>query len=293
MKIALTGATGFIGSHILTELRSHGHEVTALVRGDAEAANVTARGAAAAIVDLYDRPAVVELFSDADGAVHAASPGDTTSADLDLAVVEAAIEAFDGTGKPYAHISGLWVYGSNTSISEDSPFNPPPMVAWKEPIERRLQEASGMRGIVIVSGSAYGDGGGGIPGLLLGSPRDPDRNLIMLGTGRQHWPTVHVADVAAVFRRALENDIARGYYVVGNGLNPTAAELTKAAAVAVGAPGAVPGSDDEARARLGDIFADVLLLDQATTAAKARAELGWQPTHPGLVDEFRSGSYHK
>ena len=32
MKVALTGATGFIGSHILTELREHGHEVTALVR---------------------------------------------------------------------------------------------------------------------------------------------------------------------------------------------------------------------------------------------------------------------
>ena len=28
-----------------------------------------------------------------------------------------------------------------------------------------------MRGVVIVSGVAYGDGGGGIPGLLLGSPR--------------------------------------------------------------------------------------------------------------------------
>ena len=31
MKVALTGATGFIGSHVLTELRDHGHEVTALV----------------------------------------------------------------------------------------------------------------------------------------------------------------------------------------------------------------------------------------------------------------------
>ena len=165
------------------------------------------------------------------------------------------------------------------------------MVAWKEPIERRLLDASGMRGVVIVSGVAYGDGGGGVPGLLLGSPRDDAGNLIMLGSGQQHWATVHVADLADFFRRALEDDSARGYYVIGDGLNPTVAELTEAAAVAAGAPGAVPGSDDEARARLGDYFAEVLLLDQGTEAAKARAELGWSPSHPGLVDEFRHGSY--
>ena len=164
-------------------------------------------------------------------------------------------------------------------------------MAWKEPIERRVLGAGDMRGVVIVSGVAYGDGGGGIPGVLLGSPRDDAGNLIMLGTGQQHWTTVHVADLADVFRRVLEDDSARGRYVIGNGLHQTVAELTEAAAVAVGAPGAVPGSDEEARARLGDYFAEVLLLDQGTDAARARAELGWHPSHPALTDEFRHGSY--
>jgi nucleoside-diphosphate-sugar epimerase len=291
MKIALTGATGFIGSHILTELQAHGHEVTALVRDDAEVEAVTARGATAAVVDLYDRPGVVKLFSDVDGAVHTASPGDATSADLDSAVVDAAIDAFAANGKPFANISGVWVFGSNTTITEGSPFNSPAMVAWKEPIERRLLDAKGVRGMVLVSSVAYGDGGGAVPGVLLGSPRDSDGNLIMLGNGQQHWSTVHVADLASAFRLVLEDDAARGYFVIGNGVNPTVAELTQAAAVAAGGPGAVPGSDEEARTRLGDYFAEVLLLDQGTDAARARVELGWQPTHPSLSDEFRSGSY--
>jgi nucleoside-diphosphate-sugar epimerase len=60
-------------------------------------------------------------------------------------------------------------------------------------------------------------------------------------------------------------------------------------AVAVGAP----GSDDEARACLSDYFAEILLLDQGTAAARVRAELGWYPSHPSLADKFRHGSYRK
>ena len=291
MKVTLTGSTGFVGSHILTELREHGHEVTALVRDQAQAEKVAAIGAIPEVLDLYDRPALASQFSSGDGAIHTASPGDATSANLDSAVVDAATDAFAGTGKPYLHISGEWIFGDNLDITEESPLEAPAMVAWREPIERRVLDAAGMRGVVVTSGVAYGDGGGGVPGLILGSPRDDAGNLIMLGTGQQHWSTVHAADLADFFRRALEDDSARGRYVIGDGSNPTVAELTEAAAVAARAPGAVVGSDDEARARLGDYFAQVLLLDQATEAAKARAELGWQPSHPALADEFRSGSY--
>jgi nucleoside-diphosphate-sugar epimerase len=293
MKVVLTGATGFVGSHVLADLYKHGHEVTALVRDDAQADTVAARGATPVVVDLYDRPTVARLLGNADGAIHTASPGDATSANLDSAVVDAVIDAFGRTGKPYLQISGLWIYGANPSITEASPFNAPALVSWKEPIERRVLGATDMRGVVIVSSVAYGDGGGGIPGLLLGSPRDETGNLIMLGTGQQHWSTVHAADLADFFRRVLEDESAHGRYVIGNGVNPTVAELTQAAAVAVGAPGAVPGSDDEARARIGDYFAEVLLLDQGTDAARARAELGWYPSHPSLSDEFRHGSYRR
>jgi nucleoside-diphosphate-sugar epimerase len=291
MNVAVTGATGFIGSHVVQDLLEHGHQVTALVRADDQAQAVVARGATPAVVDLYDRQALVSLFGRADGAIHTASPGDETSANLDSAVADAAIDAFAGTGKPYIQISGAWIYGGNRAITEESPLDAPALVAWREPIEQRVLNTPDMRGVVIVSGTAYGDGGGGVPGVLLGSPRDDAGNLIMLGTGDQHWATVHVADLADAFRRVLENDSARGRCIVGDGANPTVAELTSAAAAAVGAPGAVPGSDSEARARLGDYFAEVLLLDQGTTAARARTELGWEPSHPGLVEEFRHGSY--
>jgi nucleoside-diphosphate-sugar epimerase len=291
MNVALTGATGFIGSHVLTELQQRGHEVTALVRDDARAETVASRAATPAVVDLHDRSAVVSALRDGDAAIHTASPGDETSADLDSAVADAAIEAFAGTGKPYAHISGVWIYGNNARITDASAPDPPALVAWKGPIEQRVLDAPDMRGLVIVAGAAYGDGGGGVPEVLLGSPRDDAGRLIMVGAGQQHWPTVHVADVADVFGRALEDDEARGYYVIADDAKVTVAELTEAAAVAAGAAGAVPGSVDEARSRLGEYFADVLLLDQIVVATRARDELGWRPTHPGLAEEFRSGSY--
>ena len=164
MKIALTGATGFIGSHVLTELRLHGHDVTALVRDEVQAQTVAARGATAAVDRPLRSAGGREPLSGADGAVHTASPGDATSAELDSAVVDAAIGAFTGTGRPHAQISGLWIYGANSSVREDSPFNAPPLVSWKLPIQARLLDASDMRASWSSQASRTGTAAEGFPG---------------------------------------------------------------------------------------------------------------------------------
>ena len=135
------------------------------------------------MIDLYDRAAVASVLREANPAIHAASPGDATSAALDSAMVDAVTSAFANTGKPYLHIGGAWVYGNNTAISRRSPCTRARLVSWKESIQRRVLGDNGLRGAVIVSSVAYGDGGG-LPGLLGFTP-DSAGNLIMLGTGRQ------------------------------------------------------------------------------------------------------------
>ena len=208
-------------------------------------------------------------------------------------MADPAIGAFAGAGKPYLHISGAWIYSNNTSISEESPMNPPAFVAWKEPIQHRILNAAGMRGAVIVSSTASDDGGGGIPALLLGSPRDDTGNLIMIGTGQQHSSTVYVADLATssgAYWKATRHGATTSWATdeTRPSRNSLSQPLTRPAL-----QGRSPVPMKRRGQRLGDYFAEVLLLDQGTPAAKARDELGWSPTHPDLVDELRHGSNSK
>ena len=292
MRVALTGATGFIGSHILAELQGHGHEVTALVRDDAQAGTVAEGGATPAVVDLYDRPTVVSLLrATRTGLIHTASPGDETSANLDAAVVDAAIAASTGTGRPYLHISGTWIYGDNDHITEGSSLSAPALVSWKEPIDLRVLEAKDMRGVVIVAGLAYGDGGEAIPGFPLSSPRDDAGNLIMLGTAggstgrRSTSPTSRTSsDASWKTTRPAASTSSAMERIRPSPRSPRRSRSRPSR----------KGPRARTRrpwARLGDYLAEVLLLDQSADAARARTELDWHPAHPGLVDELRNGSY--
>lgn len=283
MKVLLTGATGYIGTSVLDRLLAEGHTVTALVRDAAKASVVEAAGATALIGDVADSARVGQAVAAADGVIHTAS-----TPEGDAAFIDAVLGALEGTGKPFVHTGGIWSYGTASDITEQTPIDRPALTAWRDAGEAKVLAASGIRGTVVAPAMVYGRGGGLVRILTDAT----DGGVLLIGDGSQHWTTVDVDDLAALYVLALESGRAGETYIGASGQNPTVRELGEA--VASGsrvAEGVRAESIEQTRARLGEAFADALLLDEQATGAKARAELGWTPTARPLRDQLADGTY--
>lgn len=288
MSILLTGATGYIGSSVLPRLLDEGHAVTALVRDESKAQLVRDAGASAVVGDATDSALVSRLARESDGVIHLAS-----APDVDPVFIGAVLDGLAGSGKPFVHTGGVWTYGSNPDITEDSPAAPPAITAWRGANEAVVLGAEGVRGSVVVPSIVYGHGKG-LARVIVDAPRGSGvaPALQLIGDGSQHWATVHVDDVAALYVLALENGEAGEVYIAAGGANPTVRELGELAARAAEVAGEVaPASVEETTERLGAGLAEALLLDQQARGSKARIDLGWEPNGPTLADEIATGSY--
>lgn len=72
MRVLVTGATGFVGSHLVEALRRRGHEVTGLARSPRKAEALTSQGARVVAGDLYDAAALDRAAAGQDIVYHVA-----------------------------------------------------------------------------------------------------------------------------------------------------------------------------------------------------------------------------
>ena len=292
MSVLLTGATGYIGSAVLSALREAGHEVTALVRDQPDVAAVAGRATSVVVGDMADHRLVSALAAEATAVVAAALPGDETAGRADEAFVEAVLAALPDEAT-LVRTGGMWVHGSGSDITEATPLDPPSLVAWRPSLDERALKETRIRSLLVVPAIAYGHGGG-VPNVVLGSPVVDTAEgpaLTLVGGGDQHWTSVHVDDLADLYVAVLERGLAGHRYLGASGHNPTARELGEAASHRLGLAGrVVPESVDDTVTRLG-AFGEALLLDQQASGAHARATLGWEPRRRSLLDEIAAGGY--
>jgi len=132
--------------------------------------------------------------------------------------------------------------------------------------------------------------GGGVFGMLAGMVRQTG-SVRVVGDGRNHWPAVHVDDLATAYLSAVERAASGDGRITGQIFNVVAedavavAEMGEAIRASVGADRVEFWPLDDARKSLGP-FADALALDQTVSGQHARRVLAWEPHGPGLIADL-------
>ena len=290
MHVFVTGGTGLIGSAVLAELLGHGHTVLALARSDASAAAAEAAGAQPLRGALADLDVLRAGAAQTDGVIHLAFANDFSSPEaLAKAVAEETTalatlgEALLGSDRPLVTVSGT-PYAPGRASTEADPLPTDGLVGGRgRAVTAALDLASrGVRSTAVrLPRTVHNQGAGGFAGLLTNIARQSGVSGHP-GDGTQRWPAVHALDAAVLFRLALEQaEAGTSWHAVadeGDKVSDIAAVIGRRLGVPVQP---VPA---ETYGPLGQIFAT----DQPSSSTHTRQALGWEPKHPGLLEDLEN-----
>ncbi|WP_433521513.1 NAD-dependent epimerase/dehydratase family protein [Nocardia pseudovaccinii] len=317
MKILVTGANGFIGRQVVTNLLQRGIEVTALVRSDAKGAALRELGAETAIGDLLHKDRMAQIISGVDRVIHcgaALAPEFTDAQRFETNVngVRNVCEgALAGGVKRVVIVGSIMVLGTRNLDNATETV---------EPIDSR-DAGSASKVAAESAANEYRRRGLDVvmvrPSLVYG-PGDPYNIPYFVDALRDGWftfvgsrdnvvPIVHVDDVADGIVRAAVELNAEGVYNITDGSRTTAGEFFDCMAENLGLPApkkTVPFIIPQLKVRFADLIGrrfgyeprlDPVNLRFLGTSrhfdvSKSRAELGYDPKvgyRDGIADSLR------
>jgi nucleoside-diphosphate-sugar epimerase len=291
MRIFVTGASGWIGSAVVPELISAGHEVLGLARSDASAQAVADMGAEVLRGGLDDIGVLRAGALDSDGVIHLAFvvPSMTEAATrTDAMAIETFAASLAASGKPLVISGGTLVRPGRPATERDELIAAGPIAARIANMQAALAAAGqGVRScLVMLPRSVHGQGDrhGFIPQLItLARARGVSGYL---GDGTSRWPAVHVQDAASLYRLAVEQAPA------GAVLNAVGDEgvPVRDIAEAIGAGLSLPARSVPA-AEYPGMLVHLLSTDMPASSTITQELLGWKPAHPGLLGDIEQGHY--
>jgi nucleoside-diphosphate-sugar epimerase len=295
MRIFVTGASGFIGSAVVKELISAGHQVVGLARSDAAAASVAAAGAEVLRGSLDDLDSLRIGVDTSDGVIHTAFIHDFANfrdaAATDVRAIEALGEALARSQRPLVVTSGTALVGPGRVVTEEDVADPALLASWPRRSEETTVSlvARGVRASAVrLPPSVHGEGDHGFVPRLIGIAREKGVSAYV-GDGHNRWAAVHRFDAANLFRLAIEKDSAQARY---HGVGDEGVPFREIAEV-IGRHLDVPVtsiSPEEAADHFGFLgrFAS---MDIPASSALTQQWLGWHPTHPGLLVDLDCEHY--
>lgn len=270
MRILVTGATGFVGKRLLTQLQQ-----PVVLSRDVERARQACPGATVHRWDPLSGPPPAEAFDGVDAVIHLA--GDPVaegrwndakrrrireSRTIGTSNLVAGICAAARPPRVLVSASAVGFYGGRGDEVLDERAQPgndflaEVCVAWEQ--AARQAESFGVRVVTPRIGIVLGPGGGALAKMLLPFKLGLGGRL---GDGRQWMPWIHVDDLVQLFLHVAEHEEVRGPI---NGVAPNPAtnrDFTATLASVLHRPAVFPVPAFGLRLAVGE-FADILLASQ-------------------------------
>jgi len=247
MNIAITGATGFLGSHLAKKLMKAGYTVFVHARNANKTKQFEGKAGKIIIADITDVNKIQELVADADIVIHTVSNFRTASgpaSSYKAINVEGTVNVYNAAVKAgvkrFIHCSTIGVLGDikECPANEKTAFNPGDLYQ-ETKLEAELYVLSqvgksNMETVVIRPCSMYGPGD---LRMLKMFRMLVKRTFLMIGPCTENFHAIYIDDIVDAFIKSIDTqDIDGDVFIVGGERYVPLHEYIRIAANAVGSP---------------------------------------------------------